>query len=463
MSTHARAVIRATIQRAALGLVVCLAMVLFAFVAESSRSDAPSQAELASLSARASLSTVHVPSFAVAARNGVKQLIGKGGGYGSTPASQEPDGLWGYHIMPNWWQSALALWSLVRYLEQTRSTDPIYQHSIMLLYNHNVIRPRTHAPLNFANEFNDDTGWWGVAWLEAARYELNVRHDVTTARKFVTVAEWDANIINNQKRVCGGLQWGLNKPPDTTTMAEFMHLTAGLYRLRMAPGPFHNPREAGRWLVDSQWALNYMTKTDLINMKRGTIADSLYRHQDGSCSPYGQLLTYNQGEVAEALIQTGMALHQPWYYREALKFLRVAIDLKSGLIRHGILREHCEDGKDNCGQKQSKLDLPAYKGILVNALADYDGATGTNTFKPFLLTQAAAVVQHAILGGPSASCRTPSTCLFGFFWAPPPHLSSQAVGVTLGGQESGIEALTAVLHPPATSRSSRGRLGAALP
>jgi hypothetical protein len=449
MSTHARAIIRATIQRAALGLVVCAAVVMFAFVTEASRSDATSQSELAALSARGSLSAAHLPSFDVAARNGVKQLIGLGG---ATPASQEPDGLWGYHIMPNWWQSALALWTLVRYVEQTGSTNPIYQRSIMRLYNHNVIRPNTHAPLDFGNEFNDDTGWWGVAWLEAARYELYVRHDVVNARKFLTVAEWDASFINGQKRVCGGLQWGLGKPPDTTTMAEFMHLTAGLYRLRMAPGPFHNPGKAGPWLVDSQWALSYMTKTSLVDMKKGTITDALYKN----CRPYGQLLTYNQGEVAEALIQMGTGLHQPWYYKEALKFLRVAIDPKSGLIRHGILREHCEDVKGNCSRKDSRLDLPAYKGILVNALADYDKATGTNTFRPFLVSQAAAVVQHAILGGSSTGCHTPSTCLFGFYWAPPPHLANDAVGATLGGQESGIDALTVVLPSPTASGSSRG-------
>ena len=452
MRTHARAVIRATLPRAALGLVVCLAFVLFAFVAQSSRSDAPTKAELATLSARSSLSSAHLPSFDAAARNGVLQLIGKGGGYGSTPASQEADGLWGYHIMPNWWQSALALWSLVRYMEQTHSTNPIYQHAITLLYSHNVIRPNTHAPLDFANEFNDDTGWWGVAWLEATRYELYVRHDIATARKYLTVAEWDAHIIDTQQRVCGGLQWGLGKPPDTTTMAEFMHLTAGLYQLHTVSGPFHNPRLAGTFLVDSQWALGYMTKSGLIDMQKGTIADSLYRHKDGSCSPYGQALTYNQGEVAEALIQAGTALHQPWYYREAEKFLRVAIDPKSGLIRHGILREHCEDVQGNCSAKDSRLDLPAYKGILVNALADYDTATKTQTFHPFLLTQAASVVQHAILGGASTGCRTPSNCLFGFFWVPPPHLSGGAVGATLGGQESAIEALTAVLHAPAGKR-----------
>jgi hypothetical protein len=422
-------------------------------VADSSKSDALSRSELAALSAKTALNQAHLPSFAVAARNGVGQLIGLGG---STPASQEADGLWGYHILPNWWQSALALWSLVRYVEQTHSTNPIYQRAIMLLYNHNVLRPNTHAPLDFANEFNDDTGWWGVAWLEATRYELYVRHDVAAARKFLAVAEFDAHfILTAQKRICGGLQWGMGIPPDTTTMAEFMHLTSGLYRLRMAPGPFHAPGQAGQWLVGSQWALSFMTRTGLVDMKTGKIWDSL---NGKSCRPEGGPLTYTLGEVAEALIQTGMALHQPWYFTEANKFLRYAVNPSHGLVRHGVLREHCEDNGTNCTKKKSILDLPSYKGILVNALADYDSATHTNTYRAFLVNQATAVVQHAILGGSSTGCRTAATCLLGFYWSPPPHLVSNAPGATLGGQESGIEALTAVLASPTASRSS-GRTG----
>ena len=454
MSNRGRPIIRATIQRAALAGVVCLAAVLFAFVTEASKSDAFSPAQQANLAARSALSQKNLPSFAVAARNGAKQLIGLGG---STPASQESNGLWGYHIKPNWWESALALWALVRYLEQTRSTNPIYQRSIMLLYNHNVVRPNTHAPLNFGNEFNDDTGWWGVAWLEAARYELGVRHDLANARKFLAVAEWDASFIATAlPRVCGGLQWGFGIPPDTTTMAEFMHLTAGLYRLRTAPGAFHDTGKAGQWLLDSQWALSYMTRTGLVDLKNGTVKDALFKK---TCRPYGRPLTYTPGVVADGLIQVGLGLRQPWYYRQAYKLLRNAIDPHTGLIRHGILREHCEDNQYHCTTLESRQDLPAYKGILVNAMADYDRATGTSTFRSFLVTQATAVIQHAIIGGSSTGCHDPSTCLFGFYWAPPPQPFSDTIGATLGGQESGIEALTAVLGSPTSNASSRRSVG----
>src|SRR5438874_561332 len=98
MNPRARSIIRATLGRATLAAVVCLAVVLFAFVAEGSRSDALGEAQLARIEAKSALHKAHLPSFAVAASNGAKQLIGLGG---STPASQEANGLWGYHIQPN--------------------------------------------------------------------------------------------------------------------------------------------------------------------------------------------------------------------------------------------------------------------------------------------------------------------------------------------------------------------------
>src|SRR5207245_6444604 len=107
----------------------------------------------------------------------------------------------------------------VRYLERTHSTSPAYERSIRLLYSHNVVRPNTHAPLDFANWFSDDTGWWGVAWLEAAKYEIRVRHDSVEAAKFLEVAEWEANFLGQQPKSCGGIQWGMGKPPNAPTTA----------------------------------------------------------------------------------------------------------------------------------------------------------------------------------------------------------------------------------------------------
>src|SRR5215467_11608111 len=53
------------------------------------------------------------PSFAVAARRSVIELMGTGD---HSPVQWKyATGLWGGHIKANWWESALAVFTLVRY------------------------------------------------------------------------------------------------------------------------------------------------------------------------------------------------------------------------------------------------------------------------------------------------------------------------------------------------------------
>lgn len=445
MGTKARKAIRAALFRLPLAVVVCLGIVLLAPGSEASNSDRidhPAELGLGHASAARSalVREPGAPSFPLAARNGINQFIGLGG---STPVSQETaSGLWGGHTLPNWWQSALALLTLVRYLERTHNTQQVYQQSILKLYTHNVVRPGTHAPLNFGNEFNDDTGWWGVAWLEAARYELYVRHDVADATKFLNVAEWDANFISAQSRRCGGIEWGMGKPPDTITTAEFLSVAAGLYSLRNAQGPLHNTTEATHWRADTNWAWHWLRHSRLIDVKTGRVYDKLLA---GSCQRWGGPLTYSVGWVAEALIKMGVAFHDRTYLREARAFLRYAVAPSDGLIEHGVLREKCEVAKNNCQAMGGRLDVPAWKGLLVDALADWTSVTGNRTFLPIIRHQAIAVVNNAILSTGRHRCRSAATCLFSQFWLRPEHVVSSALAPTVGAQESAIDALTSAL------------------
>jgi hypothetical protein len=84
---------------------------------------------------------------------------------------------------PQWWQSALSFTALARYLQQTRSTQVAYQELVDETYALNIVKPGTREPRNFANQFMDDTAWWGIGWLAAVRYELTVRHDAARARR----------------------------------------------------------------------------------------------------------------------------------------------------------------------------------------------------------------------------------------------------------------------------------------
>lgn len=379
------------------------------------------------------------PSFAVAAREGVAELLGSGDG--SIVGWRYGVGLWGGHIKPNWWQSGLAVLTLVRYAERTHSLSPVYQRVLSRIYARNIYKPLSTAKRDFANEFNDDTGWWGLAWLEASRYELYDRHDVADAAKYLAVAEWDARYINGWPRPCGGIGWANNRPPDTATSAEFIALTAELTRYRNGPGVFHDPEKASMWIGDATTALAWLENKRMINVRAGWVINGL----TASCGRRLGALTYSEGEVADALVQLGKALHDPSYYAYAAQFLRYTLTPSSELSQHGVLQERCERIPGKCARLGYRLDLPAYKGVFVSAVSDWSQATDSRAFQPFLMAQAVSVLNHTIRGpgDTPGRCATPQTCQFAFSWTGRPDAST--LGVTLGGQESAIDALTAVL------------------
>lgn len=383
------------------------------------------------------------PPFAAAAREGVAELLGSGDN--SPVGWNHETGLWGGHIKANWWQSALAVLSLVRYAERTHSLDPTYQRVLLHIYERNIYKPYSTARQDFANEFMDDTAWWGLAWLEASRYELYVRHDTADATRFLAVAEWDARYIESAPRTCGGIAWALNRPPDTVTSAEFIALTAELASYRKTPGTFYEPGLASAWLGDAAPALNWLETKRLVNLRTGTVIDGL----TASCHRTGGAMTYTEGEMAEALVQLGNALHDRSYYTYAARFFRYTLSPRSRLSVRGILQERCEAIPGRCARLGYRLDLPAYKGLFVNAVSDWSAAAGSKAYRRFLLAQAVTVVNNSIRGARDVpgGCATPQTCQFAFSWTHTPA-HPDGLGVTLGGQESAIDALTAVLPPP---------------
>ncbi|MBV8430829.1 MAG: hypothetical protein JO244_06685, partial [Solirubrobacterales bacterium] len=374
------------------------------------------------------------PSFATAASRGTQELLGTGD---SSPVSWNSNtGLWGGRIPAGWWQSALAVTTIVRYAERTHNTSGAYQRVLLQTYQRNVYGSRWQ----FADPYMDDTTWWGLAWLAASQYELWFLHDTRDATRFLSTAEWDARYVAAHPRPCGGIEWSVATPPDTISNAEFIVLTAELYRYRSA-GRFYNSSIASRWLNDAQTSLAWLEGSGLINPQTGSVTDSL----NPACQVTGSSLTYTEGEVADALTQMGNILNDSAYYGAAANFLNYTISPASGLTSNGILQEHCEAVLGACGQVRFPLDLPAYKGLFVNAMVDWEASTGGREFDSFLRTQANAVIQNAIRGSRNqlAHCGTPHTCQFSFHWTG--ERDPTPLGITLGGQVSAIDALTAAL------------------
>jgi hypothetical protein len=379
------------------------------------------------------------PSYSQAAGNGIRELLGTGDG--SPVAWDAATGLWddyrNPHGGPYWWQSAVAVLTLARFGQRTGDPDPAIQHVLVRTYQLNVSRPATR---NFITNYMDDTGWWGLAWLAASQYELSVRHDASDAARFLNVAEADASHIAAAPRPCGGVEWELASAPNTIANAEFIALTAGLARYQQAPGPFHDPRGAARWLSAARADLGWFEQSGLVDMATGSVSDHMGNE---ACQVHGGPLTYDEGLTADALVQLGAALSQPAYYGEAQTFLAYTTDSANGMVSGGVLQDQCEALTPNCAGNPHQLDFAAFKGLFVASLSDWTTASGNPAFESFIDDQANAIIANDILGASSSSpgCDTPHDCQFGFSWARP----EPTMVVTVGTQESALLALTAAL------------------
>jgi hypothetical protein len=378
--------------------------------------------------------------FAVDAQRGVREFLGGDGArVGWSPALAE----WGGTVGPHWWQSALAILTLIHYAEQTKPHSRLLQHVIDVTYRRGVRQPHTDQPFDFINQYMDDTVWWGLAWLNASEYELYYRRDLRDATRFLRVAEKEARYVARRSQ-CGGIVWELGSPAGTITNAEYVALTAELAEYLRTSSTFHDPGRAAGWLADARRRLAWLQRTGLVNLRAGTLKDSLAPHRCHTL--VGGPLAYTEGEVADALVQLGNALNDPSYYATAARFLRYVLRPSSGFVIHGVLQEHCE-AVNLCTGNLNRYDITAFKGIFVQAVADWTAATGSREFEPFLRSQAQAVVRNAIRGpARNGLCPSAHSCQFGFSWARP---FGQTPGpeklATVGTQESALSALIAVL------------------
>lgn len=377
--------------------------------------------------------------WSVDASRGITELMGTGDG--SPVGWNGTTGLWGGQSSPRWWQSAVALWTLVRYAERTHDRNPAIQYVIRRTYYLNDYRPGTSEPHNFTNQFMDDTSWWGLAWLAASQYELYDLHDRRDASTFLAVSEWDASYVAQQPRPCGGLEWAVGNAPGTITNAEFAALTAGLARYRGAPGVFHDPARARDWLAQARSALAWLEHSRLIDVSAGKVRDHM---SSTACqNVIGDPITYTEGEVADALVQIGRAMHDPSYYAQAANFLRYTVSSAGGFMTGGVLEDHCQAKAPNCAGYPNQLTVTPFKGIFMQAVADWSAATRSTEFSSFVHDQADAITSDDVWGASPGSpgCATPHDCQFGFDWTG----QVPTMLVSVGTQVSALDALTTAL------------------
>ncbi len=355
---------------------------------------------------------------------------------------------------PMWWQSALAMRSLVRFITRANDTQPAYQRLIANVYRLNISKPGTREPVKFQNAFMDDTAWWGLTWLAAYRYEHAVKHDQAAAGRYLALAESDAGYIASRPRPCHsqGIEFRPRYAPNTITNTEFVSLAAQLAQVRGAPGRFHNSAKRRAWLTDASGVLTWLEGSGLVDMIAGTVA----RTYTGQCRPSGNGQTYTAGEMADALTQMGEATHQRFYLNEAAVFINRTLAASSPMVAGHVLQEPCEGRAGSC--VGHSYNITVFKGLFTDAVADWADATGSARYNPFLVSQAQAVLAHSTGSSNSARvCRTPASCQLSMYWARRVPAANAPIPPTPGSQASGLSALSDALLAPRSDRTGRKR------
>lgn len=271
----------------------------------------------------------------------------------------ESTGLWD---TTGWWNSANAMTALIDYSDRTGSTEHLA--AIGNTFDKN-------GGNDFTNEYLDDTGWWGLAWVRA--------YDLTGEQRYLDMARRTADYMESYRddHCGGGVWWRTDKTyKNAVTNELFIKLSAALHN--RIPGDTEYLRRA---VANWEW----FRDSGMINGEH-LINDGL---DNSTCQNNGSTTwTYNQGIILGALTELSQATGDPALLDRA----RQLADASTGstyLNPGGILREPCEND-NGCG-----ADGPSFKGVYVRNLGELNRALDGRPYQSYLQRQSDSIYANA--------------------------------------------------------------------
>ncbi|MEU4192579.1 glycoside hydrolase family 76 protein [Kribbella sp. NPDC026611] len=283
--------------------------------------------------------------------------------------SYQPNTAW---WLSSWWNSAVAVTTLMDYQQRTRRTDLRWIVNEVFEKNRGVfpagVKSGDALEGNFVSRAIDDTEWWGIAWIQA--------YDLTGDQRYLDMAVTIANYVQGywDTSTCGGGVWWDRERTykNAVTNGLYIRLTAALHN--RLPGDTV-------WLQRATTAWNWFLHSGLINSAQ-LVNDGL----TGSCANNGQTVwTYNQGLAIGGALELWRATGDGSLLTAARRLGDAGM---SALSPGGILTESC-DAADSCDDNQKQ-----FKGVFMRYLMDLADSTGDASYRTYAQRQADSIWDH---------------------------------------------------------------------
>ncbi|MBS1857647.1 MAG: glycoside hydrolase family 76 protein [Acidobacteria bacterium] len=302
----------------------------------------------------------------------------------------EETGLW---KTTGWWNAANGLTVLVDYAKL--SDTPDLRATIANTFDRN-------SQKNFLNEYNDDEGWWALAW--AGAYEL------THEARYLAMAETIfADMAAGWDDTCGGGIWWKKPRQYKNAIANELFLSVAAKLASLTPD---SDKRAGYldW-ARREWL--WFAASGMIN-SNNLVNDGL----DATChNNRRNTWTYNQGVILGGLTMLSAQSGDPKPLEAAQTIALSAMARLTDL--DGVLHDTCEPAR--CGN-----DAPQFKGIFARNLAVLNAAVAVPGFRAFLRRNAESIWKNRDSDG-----------RFGLVWSGPSEVKTAAT------QISALDALVA--------------------
>lgn len=260
-----------------------------------------------------------------------------------------------YAAPSGWWNAANEITVLANYSRAANSTQ--YLSAISNTFKN---ANQANGTTNFINSYDDDEGWWALAWIDA--------YDLTGNQAYLTMAETIFSNIATEwdTTTCGGGVWWEKPSNYKNAIANELFLSVAASLANRTTGS-----TSASYLAWAQKEWVWFKASGMINSKN-LINDGLTSTNPGACTNNRQnTWSYNQGVILGGLVELHKADKDPALLPQAAAIADAAI---ANLTVNGILVDASVSGND----------APQFKGVFTRNLMALYRAAPNPAYKTFV-------------------------------------------------------------------------------